>query len=119
MAEYPEVLEDLGGMLGDALVRHGLKKDAASEIAWEAVEGVRRSWGGQQVYIPRGEEWARATRDQEIYALFQFEKWPYLALARKYDLTEMRVRQIIHRVKSQRCQRIEPRGGLFPVEDLA
>ena len=119
MAEYPELLEELGGILGDALVRQGLKKDLAAEIAWDAVESVRKAWGGRPVYIPKAELFELAGRDQEIYELYRFQLWPYLALAKKYDRTEMRIRQIIKRVKLARRQQVEPQGTLFPVADLA
>lgn len=118
MAEYPELLEELGGILGDALVRHGLKKDQAADIAWDAVENVRKAWGGRPVYIPKGELFELAGRDQEIYELYR-QLWPYLALAKKYDRTEMRIRQIIKRVSMARRQQVEPQGTLFPVADLA
>lgn len=119
MAEYPELLEELGGLLGESLVRHGLKKDQAAEVAWEAVEHVRLAWGGRPLYIPKAEQIELAARDQEMYELFQFAMWPYAALAKKYDRSEMRIRQIIKRVKLTRRQKLDGPGTLFAAEELA
>jgi len=119
MADYPEVLEDLGGILGEALVKHGMKKDLAAEIAWDAVEYVRQAWGGRPVYIPKAEQIELAARDQELYELFQFRLWSYSALAKKYDRSEMRIRQIVKRVKLARRQKLDGPGALFAAEELA
>lgn len=119
MAEYPELLEDLGGILGESLVKRGMRKDQAAEVAWEAVEHVRRIWGGRPVYIPKAEQIELAERDQRIYDLFQHQLWSYAGLAKEFDRTEMRIRQIIKRVKLARRQKVEGSGTLFPAEDLA
>lgn len=119
MVDYPEVLEDLGGILGEALVKHGLKKDLASEIAWDAVETVRKSWGGRPVYIPKAEQIELSARDHEMYDRFQRSLWPYAALAKTYNLSEMRIRQIVKRARMARRQKLDGPGALFADEDLA
>ena len=119
MAEYPEILEELGAHLGEALVKRGLGRDVAAEVAWSAVEWLRQptAWGGRSVYIPRSEQIELRARDLEIHHRFVFEHWSYALLAKTYGLTEMRIRQILARVRQQRRQRVEE-GGLFGGEDL-
>jgi len=118
MADYPEILEELAAHLGEALVKRGLSKEVAAQVAWESADWLRQptAWGGRSIYIPRAEQIELRARDLEIYHRQVFEHWSYPLLAKTYNLTEMRIRQVLARVRQQRRQRVEA-GGLFPAED--
>ncbi len=113
MPQYPELLEELGGHLGEVLKAKGLEAERAAELAFDCVEYVRKEWGGRTVYIPQAESVELAGRNQEIYQRWRFEFWQVSRLAREYDLSEMRIRQILHQVRAARRQPVQP-GGLFP-----
>lgn len=119
MADYPEILEELAAHLGEALVKRGIPKDQAAEIAWESAEWLRQPtvWGGRPVYIPKTDQIELRARDLEIHHRFVFEHWSYALLAKTYGLTEMRIRQVLARVRHQRRQPVAE-GGLFPGELL-
>jgi len=119
MADYPEILEDLAAHLGEALVKRGVEKDLAATVAWESVDWLRQPtiWGGQPIYIPKAGGVELRARDLEIHHHFVFDHWSYTLLSKTYSLTEMRIRQILARVRQQRRQRVDV-GGLFPVEDV-
>ena len=70
-----------------------LEHQQAAEAALSIAEAARRELGGGRIYVPKGREWELSRRDREIYAKFRGDN--YLQLAREYNLTEMRVRQII------------------------
>lgn len=119
MADYPEILEELAAHLGEALVKRGLAKDLAAVVAWESAEWLRQptAWGGRSIYIPRAEQIELRARDLEIHHRKVFENWSYPLLAKTYGLTEMRIRQVLARVRQQRRQQVEE-GGLFSAEEM-
>lgn len=113
MPQYPELLEELGGHLGEALAKGGLSPERAAELAFDCVEFVRHEWGGRTLYIPQAEGVELAERNLEIHQRWRHELWPIPRLAKEYGRSEMRIRQILHQVRLSRKQ---PGilGGLFP-----
>lgn len=93
---YPEVLADIARTVHEVLMEHPRTKLAhqvAAEVALTVAEHVRKNIGGVATYIPRGMSYELTLRDREIWNDFTGDN--YAALARKYDKTEMRVRQIV------------------------
>jgi Mor family transcriptional regulator len=110
---YPEVLADIARTVHEQLMEHPklrLAHPIAAEVAMSVAESVRKNIGGVATYIPRGTGYDLSQRDREIWTDFKGDN--YAELARKYDLTEMRIRQIVtHAAKVDRRARQE---NLFP-----
>lgn len=116
MPHYPELLEELGGHLGEALTRLGTPADRAAEVAFACVEYVRKEWGGRTLYVPQAENVELGERNLEIHRLWRFEHWPIPKLAKEYDLSEMRIRQILHQVRLARPAHQAWEGITLPVD---
>ena len=115
---YPEVLADIARTVHGVLMedpRIKLAHPLAAELALTVAEHVRRNIGGVATYIPRGMSYVLTLRDREIWSDFSGDN--YAALARKYDMTEMRVRQII--TAAMRLDRAARQKGLFEPEPEA
>jgi len=102
--KYPEVLKTMAvelyvSLSGDAAVRQVLSDDERAALAFRATEAVRRAHGGFSHYFGKGLAYELSVRDREIYRRFSGDN--YDALAREYDLTEMRIRQIINACREE------------------
>ncbi len=93
--EYPELLEQMGQIIGRKLIEHGIPRDQAKAAAFDIAESIRTEIGGVQQYIPRGVRFELSLRDHEIYK--KFDGRNYQKLAHEYNLSEMQVRNIIKR----------------------
>ena len=108
---YPEVLADIARTVHEQLMaRARLAHQEAAEIALVVAEHVRKNIGGVATYIPRGLSYELSLRDRQIWSEFKGDN--HAELARKYDMTEMRVRQIIDR--AARTDRAARQHKLFP-----
>lgn len=92
-SKYPELLSDLADQVALKLVALGVSPEKAAEIGWGVAEHIRAHWSGQSTYIPKGVEYDLSQRDLQIAQ--EFNGRNHGALARKYDLTEMRIYQIL------------------------
>lgn len=111
---YPEVLADIAREIHARLMddpRVKLPHPIAAEVALGVAEHVRKNIGGVQTYIPRGFSFELNQRDRQMYDDFKGDN--FHELARKYDLTEMRVRQIINHVGQ--VERAKRQQNLFDV----
>jgi Mor family transcriptional regulator len=107
---YPEVLADIARTVHERLMaRARLAHQEAAEIALDVAEHVRKNIGGVATYIPRGLSYELSLRDRQIWSEFKGDN--HAELARKYDMTEMRVRQIIDR--AARADRAARQQKLF------
>lgn len=87
-----EVLEkEVKGRVSDA---RALAAHCASES--------RMRIGGDYLYVMRGASAKRKSRDQQIWSAFTGTN--YRALSKEFDLSEMRVRQIIQKQRERRAQ---------------
>ena len=109
--DYPLVLSLIAKSAYDALLeRARLDPQTAGEIALAISENVRTNLGGGvPVYIPKGHYWAASKRHREIWDKFKGDN--YQALAKEYNLTEMRIRQIVERCRAADQKRRQ--AGLF------
>lgn len=117
-ASYPDVLADIARTVHQHLMsnpRIKLAHQLAAEIAMETAEHVRKNIGGVATYIPRGMNYELTLRDREIWADFKGDN--YAELARKYDKTEMRVRQII--TLAMKVDKAARQKGLFEETDTS
>lgn len=103
-SKYPEVLRTMAIELYVHLSNHVklgqvLPADEIALVAFRATEAVRLSHGGFSFYVGKGVTHELSSRDREIYS--RFDGSNYDALAKQYDLTEMRVRQIINACREE------------------
>jgi Mor family transcriptional regulator len=109
---YPEVLADIARQIHQRLMedpRVKLPHTVAAEVALSVTENVRKTVGGVSMYIPLGRHYEASKREMDIYRDFKGDN--YHELVRKYNLTEMRIRQIIKRVNT--IERAKRQGSLF------
>lgn len=108
--DYPEALGLIANAAYTQLVeRLKLDHQTAAEIALSIAERARKELGGGHQYIPKGRDYDLSRRDRQIYAKFHGDN--YTQLAREFELTEMRIRQIV-----ERCRRADiqtRQAGLF------
>lgn len=103
--EYPELLMDAAATLARALERQGIQGDRASDMAFEAVEALRSTWGGQTCYIPKAEYIELAPVHAQVYERYAAgEDLREIATAFKYSVQW--VRQIIRTARMTRSQRV-------------
>jgi len=110
--DYPELLREIATevflQLSEREATKALGEDEIARIGFLVAEHVRQVLGGTTFYLPRGEQYERSTRDQEIFNKFRGD---YRVLAQEYKMSEMRIRQIV-----DRCRRAEQKrrqGDLF------
>jgi Mor family transcriptional regulator len=76
-----------------------------------AVMALAELHGGHVFYLPKGDRLRNAIRDLEIVEAHERQGLPVEALARRYGLCAMRIRQIILRAQRLRFQ--QGQGNLF------
>jgi Mor family transcriptional regulator len=90
---YPELLEQMGHIIGTELLTLGLPLQIANAKALDITNAIRRDLGGQQLYVSKGLEYDLSMRDEEIYAAFRGDN--YDELTRRYNLTTVQIRNIV------------------------
>ncbi len=73
----------------------------AGLIGMDAVLLLSAQFGGERIHIYKIESLALAARDRNIVAEFKSGK-DYLELARKYNLTSTRIRQVVAKSDAKR-----------------
>jgi Mor family transcriptional regulator len=101
--KYPESLEHMGQIIGQELMKMGFHSDEANSKAFVICEAIREELGGGPVYIHRGQEYVLSMREEKMWAEFKGDN--YHELARRYDLSEMQVRNVINKAKAKMQQR--------------
>lgn len=84
----------------------GLDNNKAGEVAMAIVINYAKTFGGCQIYLPKGDALARAVRDMEIYQ--QAGKTDAIALAHQYNLSSKRIWEIQRTQRDLHIQRIQP-----------
>jgi Mor family transcriptional regulator len=99
--DYPELIREIATEIFVHLVesedtRH-LGEAVSARIAFTAGERIRQEFGGTNWYIGKGVQYTCSARDREI---FERDRGNNIdELARAYDLTPMRIRQILKRCR--------------------
>ena len=99
-AAWPEIWADYAraffvGLLNSTDVK--ASAEAYARVAVEQVLTMAYQLGGRQHYFPRGTSMAQKEKADAIRLEFRGNN--YVKLAVKYDLSESRVRQIVHSVR--------------------
>jgi len=98
-AGYPELLEIAARTVHRVLTEHvGIEDGAATKAAMQCAEAIRGELGGTSLYIPKGASVELSHRDWELYAQFTGDNVD--GLARSFDLSVVRVRQILARCRA-------------------
>lgn len=98
---YPEVLADLAELLALVLGRE-LPQNTAENLALQYTERLRLTWGGQEVYIPRGVIYETLCRDRELYNQFRGNNYP--ELMDRFGLGLQQVYECIARERARRAR---------------
>ena len=93
----PEFLADLFDHTKDILVRGGITSDRAEEIATEVCSNMLLTWGGQQIYFPRGLHVRVSERDLKLYD--DFNGTNHNELASKYNVSVQWVYKVVERMR--------------------
>jgi Mor family transcriptional regulator len=110
--QYPEIFAIIATMISERLHARiaGMDPNIAAEIGLEAAERLREEWGGHQIYFQKGASFEISKRDMQVWE--EFNGRNYWQLAEKYGLTEMRIRQVIAKVRANEAKRRQ--SDLFP-----
>lgn len=93
------------------VARLNADQETAQEIARDLAIELARDFGGHFFYFPRNLADALAGRDREIYAAYNGRN--ITELASKYGLSEVRIYQILDRVRREEfARRQAPLPGL-------
>ena len=106
---YPELLADLADQVALKLTEAGIKRAVAADIGFAAAEHIREHWSGAPIYIPKGAAYGFTQRDLELYE--RFNGCNHRQLAREYNLSIMRIYQIVKRVRAEHVKKCQ--GALF------
>lgn len=102
--KYPEIFEGIAAHAAEQLVETGLvDKERAADIGLSIAEFVRKNWSGMYVYLPKGITFDLDKKYHEIFQKFNGFNVP--ELAREYDLSEIRIYQIVKRVRTEEIRR--------------
>lgn len=107
--EYPELLADLAEQVASKLMAVGLTPEKAADIGFSTAEFIREHWSGDRLYLPKGVTYVLARRDLELYERFTGDN--HSALAKEYNLTVIRIYQIVKRVRAEHIKKCQ--GALF------
>lgn len=94
--ELPEILLVVAEAVGAQLEKDGLSANKAAEIALNCAKTLMQTFGGENVYIPRGTYMEYTRRDREMVALLSH--LTMREVCSRYDITQRRLYQIIHAV---------------------
>lgn len=106
---YPELLADLADQVAAKLTEAGIDVERAAEIGFSIAEHIRINWSGQNLYLPKGVQYQLSRRYIEIFE--RFNGINHEALAREYNLTVMRIYQIVKAVRAEMVRKRQ--GSLF------
>lgn len=105
---WPRAMAELVDVFTAAAVREEIAVgDEAQALARWAVLTLGNHFGGRQTYLPKGESLRSAMRDQQIWQEFNGRNQD--ELARKFDLTVIRVYQILSEQRALHRDKIQPR----------
>ncbi len=97
-----EFFEQIAFTIMEGLAGHGVDSEVAECVAWEVADRIKKDWGGEQLYIPKGTY-------QEIYALHQemYDRYNSCGvdvkdLAREYKRAVQATYFILRRVRARR-----------------
>ncbi|OHC68616.1 MAG: hypothetical protein A3H93_09135 [Rhodocyclales bacterium RIFCSPLOWO2_02_FULL_63_24] len=101
-----ELLEALADTVAAELVAAGIGDEQAAEIGVKVMDRMRKDWGGDSFYFPKGCAIDIARRDLEIYE--KFDGRNHTELGREYDLSVIHIYRIVKAVGAEMMKRRQP-----------
>lgn len=106
---YPELLRDMAGIVERQLLQGGVEAQLAAAIAMNVVEEVREHFGGQMLYMPKGELWQRRRVWQAMWADFNGRN--HDELAKKFGMNVVGVYRVLAIMRAEHRKRVQ--GDMF------
>ncbi len=103
--KYPEVIVDLAAKFTELFEKNGIAE--SKKLGWDTAILVNTELAGQQAYFPRRH--LVSQRDRQIYR--EYNGTNHAALAKKYDMTERQIYNIVARIRQEEFERNQL--GLF------
>ncbi|HWT68150.1 MAG TPA: Mor transcription activator family protein [Pseudomonas sp.] len=97
-----ELASSMAAVMGALLRKHGIQDQKADEVALEAIEEMRREYGGTQLYFSREETLQKAAIHEEVFDLFDRNEMTVPDLALKYGFSTAWVYAIIRNIRRRR-----------------
>ncbi|CAA0097737.1 Uncharacterised protein [BD1-7 clade bacterium] len=102
---WPQALSELIDVLAASRLKHGEEEKAAKRQGLQLALAVAEHFGGMQFYLPKAKHLEQIVRDIQIWQ--DFDGSNTKELARKYDLTEVRVYGIIREQRRANKNRLQ------------
>jgi len=110
----PELLQDMASQVQAVLVEYGeINPSIASGLGQEAAERIAQAWGGNLVYVPKGDSIRGDRRAQKIWENFNGRNAQ--ELARQHGISIVWAYKIIKRKRDEEINRRQ--GVLFTSDD--
>ena len=118
VASYPQALRDFAISLFTELMErsehlpvHPGRAPRLAQLAMALTNRLSRDFGGSNMYIHKAVSHHLTQRNREMYLLHDNKRWTYQTLGRKFNLTDVQVRNII-----QACidEEVAGRQGRLP-----
>lgn len=95
--DLPEILLVIAESIGSQLESNGIASDKAATVAVAAAKAVMHTFGGENVYIPKGTYVEFSRRDREMVELLSH--LTIREVCSRYNITQRRLYQILHAVR--------------------
>ncbi len=105
---WPHTMAELVDVFTAEARRHSMAgtEDAAGKLARWVVLVLAEHFGGRQAYLPKGKQLKEALRDTQIWQDFKGQN--HDELAKKYDLTVVRIYSIVNRQLMLHRTKVQP-----------
>lgn len=106
---WPQTLWDMVTGVRHTLIRDGVDEATAKRQSLIIVRDFANWFGGRMEYLPRGDALTTAIKHRQIWD--DYDGRNVLPLARKYNLTDVRIYEILREQKALHKKRLH--GDLF------
>ena len=100
--DFPEMLGTIAHAIYEALVGLSVGNDEAQRMTYVLIDAVRKRVGGSSFYLPSGKEWDAKLRRLSVLADLAANPGRYREVARRHNLSEVRVRDIEKESREER-----------------
>lgn len=98
--KLPEIIGDIAYLFANLLIKRGYGQEAANDVAFEAADAVRKEFGGQIIYFPKGTKFELEGKADEIFNKFTGAN--QRELAAEYGVSVPHVYRVIAKVRITR-----------------
>ena len=88
------------------LVNSGIEKEAAEKISQNAVDNLRKDYGGEQIYFPKGKEFDAMMKHHEIYKRFTGNN--QVELSKEFNMAVPVIYRIIAKANKEYIDKRQP-----------